>query len=115
MNQFTQLLTPLTMLLSLTTACGVFLHDTNVDKALVSAVSSAHADSGPANETAEAARLRPGSTPHTHAEEPSLAKVVKEGRHNPRSTPRGNDRRHAHQKRTAHGNSDIDGHRLLID
>lgn len=109
MNQFTQVLTPLTMLLSLSTACGVLLHDTNIDKAVLSAV-----DSRSITTDGDAGQTKPGSTPHTHSEGPSLSKVVKEGRTHPRSTPRAQDRKHTSQKRMLSGDTDIDGHRLIV-
>lgn len=111
MNYISQLTTIITMIFGLTTTVGVFLHDTNVDKAFVSAWKTLHY----AVRT-EADDHKPGSTPHTHAEHGEFSKVLKDGKAHPRSTPRSSDRKHLHHKLASRsGDTDFDGHRLTVD
>ena len=100
MNYIYNLLAPLTMLLSLSTACGVLLHDTNLDKAFVSAWTSSE--------------VKQGSTPHTHVHGVTLGDTLREGQKHPRTKPRTTDRKHIHQKRVARGHHTFDGHRLML-
>lgn len=111
MNYIYNLLAPLTMLVSLSTACGVLLHDTNLDKAFMSVWTSA----SPMNASEEAGKVKPGSTPHTHAHSVSLSDMIHDSQAHPRNAPRSTDRKHLHQKRVARGNHTFDGHRLTLD
>ena len=108
MNYMYKLLAPLTMLVSLSTACGVLLHDTNIDKAFMSAWAAT-------NTAEETGRMKPGSNPHTHVHGVSLADTLREGQSKPRTTPRNTDRKHIHQKRVARGNHTFDGYRLILE
>ena len=64
---FAQIIT----LVSLLTACGVFLHDTHIDKAMSSAIYKTKAKSG---DLANEAATRPSSNLHPHAEHLSVSK-----------------------------------------
>lgn len=110
MNYFAKIIAPITMLLSLSTACGVVLHDTNVDKALISAWSAITTP-----ESSEEYGSRFSSHPHTHAERVSLAGTLHESDAHPRTAPRSTDRKHLHQKRVSRGQGFFDGYRLLAD
>lgn len=112
MNTLQQIITQFTMLVSLMTACGVLMHDTNIDKAFVSAFNAVdlhdvtHDDGG---------KTKVGSSPHTHPEHISLSSVVREGEAHPRTNPRPDERKYTVTKRRTHGgNNEFDGHRLCI-
>ncbi|MDO4781502.1 MAG: hypothetical protein Q4A34_03905 [Candidatus Saccharibacteria bacterium] len=112
MNIVQQMIASLMTLVSLATLCGVLMHDTNVDKAFVTALyktdmQQAMADDG-------AAKVKPGSTPHTHPEHASLSGIMRESNARPRTLPRNTDRKYANAKRTR-GNHEFDGNRLLFD
>lgn len=109
-----QVITSLTMVVSLLTAGGVVMHDTNIDKALVSAmVKIAAVVDG--TMTDDASKIKPGSTPHTHPEHTSISSIMREGNARPRSTPRNTDRKHLQTKRAHGGGHEFDGNRLTID
>jgi len=110
MKYIYKLFAPLTMLLSLSTACGVLLHDTNIDKAFM----SAWATPDISNNTDEAGKTKLGSTPHTHAHGISLGDTIRDGQAHPCTAPRTGDRKHIHQKRVARGNHTFDGYRLFL-
>ncbi|PID33335.1 hypothetical protein CR969_01285 [Candidatus Saccharibacteria bacterium] len=97
MKLYQQIIAPLTVLISLTTACGVLLHDTNSDKALMSAITAKH-------------DFKAGSDSHTHAERVSLSETIRESNANPRTTPRDNERKHSSNKQAARP---FDGHDTL--
>ena len=111
MNLYQKLIAPFTVLISLLTAGGVLLHDTNTDKAFLSAWTVTH----PNFASDDTGKIRPGSMPHTHAERVSLSDTIREGNANPRTTPRSNDRKHLWHKRVAKENHEFDGFRLMID
>ena len=112
MNYIYNFLAPLTMLVSLSTACGVLLHDTNIDKAFMTVLSTTNSVSNGSEETG---KIKPGSNPHTHVHGVTLADTFNEGKSHPRVAPRNNDSKHIHQKRVARGNHIFDGYRLIID
>ena len=88
MKYLPQIITTATMAFGVSTSLGVFLHDTNIDKAVVSAWRIMSDFSG----------------------------VLKDGQTNPRTTPRSTDRKHLHTKLVSRGgDGDIDGHRLMVD
>lgn len=100
---YTQTLTHfLALTLSLCTAGGLLLHDTNVDKATVKAVS----------QQAEAAA--PGAMPHTHSERSSLHQAIRDlNASQPRTQPRGQeDRKYVQAKPTARGHHPFDNYTL---
>ena len=110
MKNIYKLFAPITMLLSLSTVCGVLLHDTNIDKAFMSAWSVADSSTS----TEDASKVKLGSTPHTHAHGISLADTIQDGQAHPCTAPRSGDRKHIHQKRVARGGHGFDGYRLLL-
>lgn len=79
-NIFQQLANYIVVLLSLSTACGVLLHDTGIDKA-VSSVLYKIQSSDPGTDTV---KIRPGSNLHPHAEHMTVKKDVR----NPDMLPR---------------------------
>lgn len=106
------LIASLTMVVSLTTACGILMHDTNMDKAVLSAVQQVKdytaADAGES--------VKPTSHPHTHSEGPSLSNTLKEGRAHPRRTPRYTDRKQARNRDAQRfGDDGINGRRLMLE
>ncbi|OYX42846.1 hypothetical protein B7Y94_02780 [Candidatus Saccharibacteria bacterium 32-49-12] len=96
MNLFQLFIAQLIALLSLVTATGVLIHDTNLDKALTSSVKkAAYGDMTDTN-----ANMRAGSQPHTHVEH--LA--VKDRADAHKALPRKRDRKRAAvTKRVAQG------------
>lgn len=112
MKYLPQIITTATMAFGLSTSLGVFLHDTNVDKAVISAWQSM-------NDTYQIDddhHSKPHSSPHTHSDHHDFSGVLKDGRAHPRTTPRSTDRKHLHIKLSSRGgDGDIDGHRLMVD
>ena len=96
MNTFNIIVSQMIAILSLVTASGVLIHDTNIDKAFASAVYK------PVNKemnTDTNAAMRAGSNPHTHAEHMSV-------RHQgdaAKALPRERDRKRLAIKRVAQG------------
>lgn len=100
------LLTPLSIALSLSTATGVLLHDTKLDKAAALAPAMAsNLDS--ANRTTKLI-----GDPHTHAERGSLSQAVRDIRaQNPRVQPRTTeDKKHLMQKNAPRGYHSFDNY-----
>jgi hypothetical protein len=103
------LLTPLSVFLSLSTATGVLVHDTRVDKAAMtafsapSAMASGQADSKLANFSGDA---------HTHTERHSLSQAVHDLKaDNPRLHPRSHaDKKYLSQKNLGLGHDPFDGY-----
>lgn len=91
--------------LSLCTAGGLLLHDTNVDKAMLKAVSQ-QAD----------AIVAPGNTPHTHSERNSLHQAIRDlNASQPRTQPRSQeDRKYVQAKPTARGHHPFDNYTLPL-
>ena len=94
----------LALALSLSTAGGLLLHDTNVDKAMVKAVSQ-HADV-----------TAPGAMPHTHSERSSLHQAIRDlNASQPRTQPRGQeDRKYVQAKPSARGHHPFDNYTLPL-
>lgn len=109
MNIIQNILTVLTIVVSLQTALGVLLHDTNIDKAIISSWKvvryNAHGDVLEVE--------MPENNPHTHPEHTQLSDVLKDNATRPRTTPRNSDRKHLHQKRVSR-NTEFDGRRICI-
>ena len=81
------LLTPLSIAMSLSTATGVFVHDTKLDKATLTAITAPVATVGVA--AAGASMMHLSSELHTHAERLSLSQSVKDlNNQNPKVQPR---------------------------
>ena len=100
-------------LLSLTfclgTASSVLIHDTNVDKAMVTAVTN-HAQ----HMTNPIAK--PGNDPHTHSERTSLHQAIRDlNASQPRVQPRNQDEKHyAQSKPSARGHHPFDNYTLPV-
>ena len=110
MNLVQQLFTTATMLVSLSTAFGVLLHDTNIDKAFLSSWKPYSVQGNIEDET-----KLPETNPHTHPEHSQLSNVLKEGSARPRTTPRSNDKKRLRQKYVARGQHTFDGYHLNLD
>lgn len=106
-------LTPLSIFLSLSTATGVIVHDTRVDKAAMTALSvpsvaaSGQADSKLVNFAADA---------HTHTERHSLSQAVHDLKaDNPRIHPRSQaDKKYLSQKNLGLGHNPFDSYALPL-
>ena len=113
MKYLPQIITTATMAFGVSTSLGVFLHDTNIDKAVVSAwriMSDVYQVDDDHHHT------KPHSSPHTHSDHHDFSGVLKDGQTNPRTTPRSTDRKHLHTKLVSRGgDGDIDGPRLMVD
>lgn len=68
------LLNPLAVVLSISTASGVFVHDSNIDKATLTALNPSIVRSA---DPAEGLK-KLGNTPHTHDERGSLSQAVRD-------------------------------------
>lgn len=105
------LINPLAILVSLSTATGVFVHDTHIDKAATALVA-------PAIIAYEANTKQLSLAPdlHTHAERGALSQAVHELKAaNPRIQPRiSEDKKHLLQKRVARGHHAFDNYSLPI-
>lgn len=112
MNIVQQMTASLMTLVSFATLCGVLMHDTNVDKAFVTALHKVDVQQAAAEDGG--AKVKPGSTPHTHPEHASLSSIMRESNARPRTMPRNTDRKYANAKRTR-GNHEFDGNRLMLD
>lgn len=109
---FPALINPLAILVSLSTATGVFVHDTKIDKATT--VMTAPAVMAAYEASTKQAGLSPDL--HTHAERGSLTQAVHDLKtQNPRIQPRNNeDKKHLLQKRVAKGHHAFDNYNLPI-
>lgn len=95
--------------LALTTATSMFIHETNVDKALITA---AHDQVGLRTPVAKAG----GNDPHTHAERGSLHQAIRDlNASQPRIQPRNqNDKKYVQAKPTARGHHPFDNYTLPV-
>lgn len=117
MIQLQQIITTLIMILSINISAGILLHDTNIDKAILSSWKSSNPHYN-IHQTDQIAGKHetPESHLHTHPEHMKLDSVLKDGQAHPRSTPRGNNRKHLQNKLFSRGgDTDFDGHRLTVD
>lgn len=110
MFSLANILSPLAILVSLTTATGVFVHDTNIDKAasrILSLPSTLETiDSGMAS-----ARL--GNDPHNHVEQVSFSQFVRDIQTSgPRIQPRQEDKKYVAQKNAMQGDFLFDNYNL---
>ena len=99
MNTLQIIMTQLAAIISLTTASGILLHDSHLDKAFVSIINHVQADNA-TNVPQETAKVRVGSNPHTHAEHMS---VRSDRNDNPSYMPKSRDRKRQAIKRQALG------------
>jgi hypothetical protein len=103
------LLTPLSVFLSLSTATGVLVHDTRVDKAAMTALST---PSTMASGQADSKMVNMSGDAHTHTERHSLSQAVHDLKaDNPRLHPRTtSDKKYLSQKNLGLGHDPFDGY-----
>jgi hypothetical protein len=108
------LIHPILVLTSLTTASGVMIHDTKIDKMTVTAITSPAASSS--YEAGNVKIISLSTDAHTHTERNSLSQVVNDLKTpNPRQQPRGTeDKKHLMQKHVAKGHQLFDGYSLPL-
>lgn len=105
---FPLLLNPIIILMSLSTAMGVLIHDTRLDKATTAAIAL---PAIMANYDINSKFLNFGSDPHTHVERSTLSQVLRDinGRI-PRLTPRTDEKKHMMQKVAPKGHHAFDNY-----
>ncbi len=113
MQPLSLLITPLSIFLSLSTSTGVFLHDTRVDKAALTALS------GAASNTTSDANIKlvnHATDSHTHVERHSLSQSPHAARgDNPRIPPRANsEKKYLSQKNLGLGHDPFDSYALPL-
>lgn len=94
----------------ISTAGAVLVHDTSLDKAMVTAIAVKSIDAGTSNTNSL------GTSPHTHSERSSLFQAVRDlNASQPRTQPRGNDdRKYIQAKPSARGHHPFDNYTLPI-
>jgi hypothetical protein len=104
MSPLTLLVTPLSIFLSLSTATGVLVHDTRIDKATLSVLSGASAGK---NSEASTKLVNHATDSHTHVERHTLSSALHQLRSdNPKVSPRSDEEKfHAAQKHLGFGNN----------
>jgi hypothetical protein len=110
---FEIILSPLTILLTLSTSTGVLLHETKVDKI---AALSVMAPVVAAHETSDHGAISLESIPHTHVESASFEAASDNLRtQNPSTTPRKEDKKYRLQKKVARGVHAFDSYYLPLE
>lgn len=105
------ILNPIAIAISLSTATGIFVHDTKIDKA----VTTLSLPPAIASTTAASAKVMLDGMPHTHSERTSFAQAVHDLKtQNPRIQPRGDNKKHALPKRVAKGHHAFDNYNLPV-
>lgn len=104
MSTLSLLVTPLSIFLSLSTATGVFVHDTRIDKATLSVMSAPSVSAGYQSNTK---LVNYATDSHTHVERHSLSQSLHELRsENPRVQPRtNNDKKYLTHKNLGFGHN----------
>lgn len=99
----------LTLGLSVSTAGSMLVHDTNFDKAMITAVTA----KSPATNVVVST---PGNDPHTHSERGSLHQAIRDlNASQPRIQPRSQDRgKYVQAKPTARGHHPFDNYTLPL-
>lgn len=105
---------PLIVLASLSTASGVVLHDTRLDKMAITAITAPA--SSPSYEAGNVKIVNFSTDLHTHTERHSLSQVVNDLKTpNPRLQPRGTeDKKHLMQKHVPKGKQAFDSYYLPL-
>lgn len=113
MSPLSLLLTPLSILLSLSTAAGVFVHDTRIDKATLTVISSASTNT---SYQANTKLVNYATDSHTHVERHTLSQSLHELRgDNPRVQPRtNNEKKYVSQKNFGFGHNPFDSYALPL-
>lgn len=98
------LVTPLSIFLSLSTATGVLVHDTRLDKATLTVLSGSAAGT---NSEANTKLVNHATDSHTHVERHTLSSALHQLRSdNPKVSPRTDEEKHhAAQKHLGFGNN----------
>jgi hypothetical protein len=109
---FANILNPLAIIISLSTASGVLVHDTKIDRAAAVAFS---APATMATYEAPSKAISFSSDAHTHVERASFAGAVNTlSGHTPSVQPRSNDKKHLMQKHVVRGHHAFDNYNLPI-
>jgi len=110
---FSNLINPLAILVSLSTASGVLVHDTHIDTAAVTAL-SLPAIMASYDNTAKVAGF--GGEAHTHVERSSFSQTVHAfNSHTPGLQPRAHeDKKHLMQKHVGRGHHAFDNYNLPL-
>jgi hypothetical protein len=105
--------TPLSIFLSLSTATGIFLHDTRVDKATLSVLST---PSSGTSYQANTKLVNYATDSHTHVERHSFSQSLHELRGDtPRIPPRaGHEKKYVTQKNLGLGHNPFDSYALPL-
>jgi hypothetical protein len=108
---FTNFINSLAILVSLSTASGILVHDTHIDKAAMTVLSLPsmldHYDT--------AGKLSGLADAHTHVERSSFARTANAFASNtPSIQPRSDDKKHMMQKHVARGHHAFDSYNLPI-
>jgi hypothetical protein len=107
------LLHPILAIMSISTAAGVLVHDTRIDKAAVSALAVPSIMASIDGSSSKLSAL--SGDMHTHVERGSLAQAVHDLKaQNPRIQPRIDERKHFLQKHVARGYHAFDNYNLPI-
>ncbi len=109
----TLFLNPLAILLTLSTATGVLVHDTHIDKATTTVLATPAAVT---NYDSNTKSIQFNSDFHTHIERGATAQTLHSFRtHQPRITPRvTEDKKHLLQKHVTRGHHAFDNYNLPI-
>jgi hypothetical protein len=113
MSPLSLLVTPLSIFLSLSTATGVLVHDTRIDKATMTALA---VPSVVASYQANAKLVNYATDSHTHVERHSLSQAVHDLKaENPRIHPRSlSDKKYLSQKNLGLGHNPFDSYALPL-
>jgi hypothetical protein len=107
---FGSLINPIIVLMSLSTATGILIHDTRVDKATTAAITSSVVSLDTTTKL-----VNPTTDLHTHVERSSLLQIVHDLKtQTPRILPRSDDKRHMLSKYVARGHHAFDNYNLPI-
>lgn len=108
---YTQLISTISLFLSLLTVSGVMLHDTRIDKAtslLATPLSSAQYDASPN-------KVQLSGDAHTHVERSSFSQAMRVYQTTTPSTPtRSDDRKHMMQRHAPKGHHPFDNYNLPV-
>lgn len=109
MNIIPTIFNLLALSFSLGTASSVLVHDTNIDKAMITALSSETANTSTGS-------AKPGNDPHTHSERMSLYQAIRSiNSSQPKTQPRSqDDRRHVQEKPVTPGHHPFDNYSLPV-
>jgi hypothetical protein len=113
MSPLSLFVTPLSIFLSLTTATGVVVHDTRIDKATLSVLSTPSMET---NYQANTKLVNYATDSHTHVERHTLSTALHELRSDtPKVSPRSNEeKRYTAQKHLGFGNNPFENSYLPL-